>query len=63
MLEARVFTLGVLTNDTEVDILVAGLVTRNVLDENNGCVDVELLTKGDIERLMTRALNWGVEDT
>lgn len=35
VLEARVFTLGVLTDDAEVDVLVAGLVAGDVLDEDN----------------------------
>ena len=42
---------------------MAGLVARDVLDEDNGCVDVELLTKGDVEGLVTGALDRGVEDT
>lgn len=63
VLETRVLSLGVLTDDAEVDVLVAGLVAGNVLDQDNGGVDVELLTKGDVERLVTRALDGGVEDT
>lgn len=63
VLQTRVLTLGVLTDDAEIDVLVASLVTRNVLDENDGCVDVELLTESDVERLVTRALDGGVKNT
>lgn len=63
VLETRVLSLGVLTDDAEVDVLVAGLVAGNVLDQDNRSVDVELLTKGDVERLVTGALDGGVEDT
>lgn len=35
MFKARVFSLGVLTDDAKVDILMACLVARDVLDQNN----------------------------
>lgn len=63
VLEARVLALGVLTDDAKVDVLVAGLVAGDVLDQDNGGVDVELLTKGDVERLVAGALDGSVQDT
>jgi len=63
VLETRVLSLGVLTDDAEVDVLVAGLVAGDVLDQDNRGVDVELLTKSDVERLVTGTLDGGVEDT
>lgn len=63
VLETRVLTLGVLTNDGEVDVLVAGLVAGDVLDEGDGGVDVELLAHGDVEGLVAGTLDGGVEDT
>ena len=45
VLEARVLSLGVLTDDAEVDVLVARLVAGNVLEEDDRGVDVELLAK------------------
>lgn len=63
VLEARVLALGVLTDDAKVDILVAGLVTGDVLDQDNGRVNVELLAEGDVERLVAGALDGSVEDT
>lgn len=63
VLEAGVLTLGVLTDDAEVDVLVAGLVTGNVLDQRDGGVDVQLLTQGNVEGLVARALNGSVENT
>ena len=63
VLKARVLTLGVLTDDTEVDILVASVVTGDVLDQGDRGVDVQLLTQGDVEGLVARPLDGGVEDT
>jgi hypothetical protein len=63
VLESRVFTLSVLTDDAEVDVLVAGLVAGDVLDEDNRGVDVKFLTESDVERLVAGALDGGVEDT
>lgn len=63
VLEARVLALGVLTNDAEIDVLVARLVARDVLEKDNRGVDVKLLTKGDVEGAMTRSLDRSVQDT
>ena len=63
MLEAGVLALGVLANDAQVDVVVARLVAGDVLDQDDGGVDVELLAEGDVEGLMTRALDGRVEDT
>ena len=63
VLETRVFTLGVLTDDAEVDVLVACLVTRDVLEEDDGSVDVELLTEGNVEGTVAGSLDGGVQDT
>jgi hypothetical protein len=60
VLETRVFTFCVFTDDAEVDVLVAGLVAGNVLDEDDVGVNVELLTKSDIERDVTGACDWCV---
>ena len=63
VLETRVFTLGVLTDDAEVDVLVARLVTGDVLEEDDGGVDVELLTESNVEGTVAGALDGRVEDT
>jgi hypothetical protein len=63
VLEARVLALGVLTDDAEVDVLVARLVAGDVLEEDNGGVDVELLTESDVEGAVARSLDGRVEDT
>lgn len=63
VLQTRVLALGVLTDDAHVDTLVAGLVARDVLDQRDGCVDVELLAHGDVEGLVAAALERGVQDT
>jgi hypothetical protein len=49
VLETGVFAFGVLSNNADVDVLVACLVTGNVLDEDNRGIDVELLSKSDVE--------------
>lgn len=49
VLETRVLALGVLTDNAHVDVLVARLVARHVLDERDGGVDVELLAHGNVE--------------
>jgi len=48
VLETRVFTFSVLTNDGKVDISVTSGETGNRLAENEGSVNVELLTHGDV---------------
>lgn len=63
VLEARVLTLGVLSDDAQVDVLVAGLIAGNVLDEGDGGVDVELLSHGDVEALVAGSADGGVKDT
>jgi hypothetical protein len=63
VLEARVFALGVLTNNADVDVLVARLVAGNVLEEDNGSVDIELLAESDVEGAVAGALDGRVEDT
>jgi hypothetical protein len=63
VLQTGVLTLGVLTDDAHVDILVAGVVAGDVLDQGDRGVDVELLAEGDVERLVARALDGGVKDT
>lgn len=63
VLQTRVFTLSVLTDDAHVDTLVAGLVAGDVLDQRDGGVDVELLSHGDVEGLVARSLEGSVQDT
>lgn len=50
VLQAGVFSLRVLTNDSKVDILVASGESRKRLAEDYGSVDVELLSHGDVPR-------------
>jgi hypothetical protein len=57
VLEARVFALGVLADDAQVDILVSGLVSGNVLDQDDGGVDIEFLSQRDVEGLVAGARN------
>ena len=63
VLETGVFTLGVLTDNAEVDVLVARLVAGDVLEEDDGGVDVELLTESNVEGTVAGALDGSVEDT
>jgi hypothetical protein len=61
--ETRVLALGVLTDNAEVNVLVACLVARDVLEEDNGSVDVEFLTESDVEGAVTGSLDGSVKDT
>lgn len=62
VLEARVLSLGVLADDAQVDVLVAGLVAGDVLDQADAGVDVELLAHGHVEALVSGSADGGVED-
>lgn len=63
VLETRVLTLGVLSDDAQVDVLVAGLVAGDVLDQADGSIDVKLLSHGDVEALVAGSADGGVKDT
>lgn len=63
VLKTRVLTLGVLSDDAQVDVLVAGLVAGDVLDQADAGVDVKLLSHGNVETLVTGSADGGVEDT
>lgn len=63
VLETTVFTLGVLSDDDQIDVLVAGIVAGDVLDQADGGVDVELLAHGDVETLVAGSADRGVKDT
>lgn len=63
VLETAVLSLGVLTDDAQVNVLVSGLVAGDVLDQDNGGVNVKLLAHGDVEGRVAGALHGGVQDT
>ena len=60
MLQTRVFALSVLSNYTEVHIIVLSLVARNVFDEDNRRIDIEFLSQCNVERLVARPLDRSV---
>lgn len=62
VLQAAVFTLGVLSDNDQIYVLVARVVTRDVLDQADGGVDVELLAHGDVKTLVAGSADGGVED-
>lgn len=61
--KTRIFSLGVFTNDAEIDIFMACLVARDVLYEDDGRKDVELLAQSNVERLMAGAFHRSEQDT
>ena len=63
MLQSRVLALGVLTDDAQIDVLVARGVARNILDKHNARIDIEFLPQRDIEALVSAALKRRVQDT
>lgn len=63
VLQSRVLSLGVLTDNAQVNVLVAGLVAGDVLDQDDGGVDVEFLTESDVEGLVAGAVDGCVQDS
>lgn len=53
MFEAGVFPFSVFTDDAEVNVVVPGVVSWYVLDEDYRGVDVEFLSEGNVERLVS----------
>jgi hypothetical protein len=62
VLEARVLTLRVLTDDGEVNVVVPGREAREGFAKHDRCVDVELLAHGDVPRRVA-GLNGGEKNT
>lgn len=60
MLETRVFALSVLSNDTQIYIIMPSFVSRDVFDEDDGRIDVEFLSQCNVERLVAGPLDRGV---
>ena len=63
VLETRVLSLSVLTDDGKVNVLVAGGVSGNVLAEDQGGVHVQVLTDGDVEGGVAEGGNRGVKNS
>jgi len=49
VLETGVLSLGILTDNAEIDIIVSRLVSRDVLNQYDRGVDVEFLAQGNVE--------------
>lgn len=62
VLQARVLALGVLTDDAQVDVLVARLVAGDVLDQRDAGVNVQLLAHSHVEALVAGAADGRVQD-
>lgn len=63
MLQARVLTLGIFTDDREVDVIVTGREARKGLAEDDGGIDVKLLAHGDVPGDVPRLGDGREEDT
>lgn len=63
MLETGVFSLGVLTDNAQIDVLMPCLVAGDVLDQDDRGVNIKLLSEGDIEGLVAGSCDGRVEDT
>lgn len=63
MFQSTVLPLGVLPNDSKIDILVPRRNPGDGLAENDGRVDVELLAHCDVPGSVARAGDGGVEDS
>jgi hypothetical protein len=49
VLETRVLSLSILTDNAEVNVLMPCLVTGNILDQNDRSEDIEFLTESNVE--------------
>lgn len=63
MFQAGIFSLGVLADDAKIDILMASLVTGDVLNKDDRGEDVEFLAKSNVERLVAGALHGSEKDS
>lgn len=54
MFQAGVFTLGIFTDDSNVDVLQAGGNTRDVLAERKGSIHIEVFAHSDVEGLVAK---------
>ncbi len=63
VLQTRVFTFRVFSDDCEIYVCVAGGETGKGFAKNDRSVDVELLTHGDIPRDVAGLGDGGKEDT
>ena len=60
----RVLSFGVLTNNSQVDILVSGLpVTGQIADKGDGGKDIQVLSETDVDRGPRETSNRSVEET
>ncbi|EEQ41305.1 conserved hypothetical protein [Clavispora lusitaniae ATCC 42720] len=62
VLQARVFTFGVFSDQGKVNAVQSGLDTWDVLDQNQRSVDVQLLSQGNVQRSGS-GVGRGVQDT
>lgn len=63
MLEAGVFTLGVFTDEGEIDTSVASGVARDIAADGDRSINIQLLTKGDIEGGVFKSRDGGVKNS
>ena len=63
MFQARIFTLSVFTNDSNINIVQASGNTRNVLDKRERGIHVKILTHKDVERAVTKFGGGGEKST
>ena len=62
MLQARVLTLSVLTDDGKVNIVVPGLSSTDRFADDDAGINIKLLTHGDVPGDMARGLEGGEQD-
>ena len=62
MFQPRIFPFGVFPNDSEVNIVVASLCATNRFANDNRCINIELLSHGNVPRVMACHFQGGEED-
>jgi hypothetical protein len=63
VLETRILSFRVFSDNGKIDVLVSGGETGKGLADDDGCVNVESLTHGDVPRVVARLVDRGVENT
>lgn len=63
MFQSGIFALSVLSNNGEIDIVVTGRGSTNGFANNDGRVDVELLSHRHVPRVVPRSFEGGEQNT
>lgn len=63
MLQSRIFSFGVFSNNSKIDIVVSGLNSRKGFTNDYGGVNVESLSESDVPRVVAFVVDGSEQDT